>query len=50
MGGHLCRRTFSSRHLADSPASGGETLRPTACESALAVILNLVLPKNLDKA
>ena len=22
MGGHLCRRTFSSRHLADSPASG----------------------------
>ena len=39
MGGHLCRRTFSSRHLADSPASGGETLRPTACESALAVNL-----------
>ena len=26
-------------HLADSPASGGETLRPTACESALAVNL-----------
>ena len=25
MGGHLCRRTFSSRHLADSPASGGVT-------------------------
>ena len=22
MGGHLCRHTFSSRHLADSPASG----------------------------
>lgn len=39
MGGHLCRRTFSSRHLADSPASGGETLRPTACESALPLTL-----------